>query len=46
MRRNDGVIKLTGEIRDAAQVQEQMMRGYDEDHVSILSNEILETCSQ
>lgn len=35
----DGVIKLTSQLRAAAQEQAQMMRGYDEDHVSILSTE-------
>ena len=36
---SDGVIKLTSQLRPAAQAQAQTMRGYDEDHVSILSSE-------
>ena len=36
---SDGVIKLTSQLRPAAQEQAQMVRGYDEDHVSILSSE-------
>jgi len=35
----DGVIVLTSQLRHAAQAQARMMRGYDEGHVSILSNE-------
>jgi hypothetical protein len=37
--RRDGVILLTSQLRDAAQEQAQMGRGYDETHVSILSNQ-------
>lgn len=48
------MIKLTSQLRNTAQEQAKMMRGFDEDHVSILSNEtvintlfaILETNSQ
>jgi uncharacterized alpha/beta hydrolase family protein len=36
---SDGVIKLTSQLRAAAQEQAQTMHGYDEDHVSILSTE-------
>ena len=36
---SDGVIKLTSQLRPAAQEQAQLIRGYDEDHVSILSSE-------
>jgi hypothetical protein len=36
---SDGVIVLSSQLRDAAQEQAQMVRGYDEGHVSILSNE-------
>ncbi len=36
---SDGVILLTSQLRDAAQEQAQMVRGYDETHVSILSNQ-------
>ncbi len=36
---SDGVIKLTSQLRQEAQDQATMMRGYDEDHVSILGNE-------
>ena len=36
---SDGVIQLTSQLRDAAQEQAQMVRGYDETHVSILSNQ-------
>jgi hypothetical protein len=35
---SDGVIKLTSQLHDAGQEQAQSMRGYDEDHVSILNN--------
>jgi hypothetical protein len=38
---SDGVIRLTSLLRDAAQEQAQMVRGYDETHVSILSNQIV-----
>ncbi len=36
---SDGVIKLTSQLRPAAQEQAQLIRGYDEDHVSIVSSE-------
>ena len=36
---SDGVIKLTSQLRPEAQEQAAGMRGYDEDHVSILSNQ-------
>ena len=36
---SDGVIKLSSQLRNVAQEQASRMRGYDEDHVSILSNE-------
>ena len=36
---SDGVINLTSQLRPAAQEQAQMLRGYDEDHVSIVSSE-------
>ena len=36
---SDGVIRLTSQLRDAAQEQAQMVRGFDETHVSILSNQ-------
>lgn len=35
---SDGVIKLTSQLRQAAQDQAVLVHGYDEDHVSILSN--------
>jgi len=35
----DGVISLASQLRDAAQDQALLMRGYDEGHVSILSSE-------
>ena len=35
---SDGVIKLSSQLRHEAQVQAVLVRGYDEDHVSILSN--------
>lgn len=36
---SDGVIKLTSQLRPVAQEQPKMIRGYDEDHVSIMSSE-------
>jgi hypothetical protein len=36
---SDGVVKLTSQLRDAAQEQAFAMRGYDESHVSILSSD-------
>jgi uncharacterized alpha/beta hydrolase family protein len=36
---SDGVISLSSQLRVAAQEQAKMVRGYDEGHVSILSNE-------
>ena len=36
---SDGVISLSSQLRIAAQDQAKMVRGYDEGHVSILSNE-------
>jgi hypothetical protein len=36
---SDGVIKLTSQLRQDAQDQARIVHGYDEDHVSILSNE-------
>ena len=38
---SDGVIKLTSQLRNAAQEQASMVRGYDESHVSILSSEVV-----
>jgi pimeloyl-ACP methyl ester carboxylesterase len=35
---SDGVIKLSSQLRDDAQIQSTLVRGYDENHVSILSN--------
>lgn len=35
---SDGVIKLTSQLRHDAQLQASLVRGYDEDHVSILGN--------
>ena len=35
---SDGVIKLSSQLRHEAQVQAVLVRGYDEDHVSILGN--------
>jgi pimeloyl-ACP methyl ester carboxylesterase len=35
---SDGVIKLTSQLRHDAQIQATLVRGYDEDHVSILAN--------
>jgi pimeloyl-ACP methyl ester carboxylesterase len=36
---SDGVIKLTSQLRNAAQEQAFAVRGYDESHVSILSSD-------
>ncbi len=36
---SDGVIALSSQLRPAAQDQAVLIRGYDEDHVSILSSE-------
>ena len=36
---SDGVIALSSQLRPAAQEQAALIRGYDEDHVSILSSE-------
>jgi pimeloyl-ACP methyl ester carboxylesterase len=36
---SDGVIKLTSQLRDEAQRQAWTMRGYDENHVSILRSQ-------
>ena len=36
---SDGVIKLTSQLRNTAQKQASMLRGYDESHVSILSSD-------
>ena len=36
---SDGVIVLSSQLRSAAQEQAKLIRGYDEDHVSILSSE-------
>jgi len=36
---SDGVIKLSSQLRIVAQEQAKQVRGYDEEHVSILSNE-------
>ena len=38
---SDGVIKLTSQLRPAAQDQAIAMRGYDEGHVSILSSDLV-----
>lgn len=38
---SDGVIKLTSQLRHEAQDQAVLVHGYDEDHVSILSNEMV-----
>jgi hypothetical protein len=38
---SDGVIALTSQLRHAAQDQAVFVHGYDEDHVSILSNEMV-----
>lgn len=38
---SDGVIKLNSQLRNVAQEQAQLVRGYDEGHVSILSSEIV-----
>lgn len=38
---SDGVIKLTSQLRQAAQDQAVLVHGYDEDHVSILSNPVV-----
>lgn len=38
---SDGVIKLNSQLRHAAQEQARLVRGYDEDHVSILSSDIV-----
>ena len=38
---SDGVIKLSSQLRHAAQDQAVIVHGYDEDHVSILSNELV-----
>ena len=38
---SDGVIKLTSQLRPAAQDQAFAMRGYDEGHVSILSSDLV-----
>ena len=35
---SDGVIKLSSQLRYEAQIQSTLVRGYDEDHVSILAN--------
>jgi uncharacterized alpha/beta hydrolase family protein len=35
---SDGVIKLSSQLRHDAQLQASLVRGYDESHVSILSN--------
>ena len=37
----DGVIKLTSQLREAAQNQAVLVHGYDENHVSILSNDLV-----
>lgn len=36
---SDGVINLSSQLRMEAQEQASQVRGYDEDHVSILTNE-------
>jgi pimeloyl-ACP methyl ester carboxylesterase len=36
---SDGVIKLSSQLRDEAQAQTRLVRGFDEDHMSILSND-------
>jgi len=36
---SDGVIKLSSQLRDAAQQQAKTVRGYDEDHTSILHSD-------
>jgi len=38
---SDGVIKLTSQLRNAAQEQAFAVRGYDEGHVSILSSDLV-----
>jgi len=38
---SDGVIKLTSQLRNSAQEQASMVRGYDESHVSILSSDVV-----
>lgn len=38
---SDGVIALTSQLRHSAQDQAVLVHGYDEDHVSILSNEMV-----
>ena len=38
---SDGVIKLSSQLRHSAQDQAILVHGYDEDHVSILSNELV-----
>ncbi len=44
---SDGVIKLASQLRDAAQKQAHMVRGYDEDHMSILSNQsVIDTVNE
>jgi pimeloyl-ACP methyl ester carboxylesterase len=40
---SDGVVKLTSQLRNAAQEQAFAMRGYDESHVSILSSDAVIT---
>ena len=40
---SDGVIKLTSQLRQEAQDQAGLVRGYDEDHVGILSNPMVIT---
>jgi uncharacterized alpha/beta hydrolase family protein len=36
---SDGIIKLSSQLREQAQNQATVLHGYDEDHVSILSNQ-------
>jgi pimeloyl-ACP methyl ester carboxylesterase len=38
---SDGVIKLSSQLRQEAQTQASLVHGYDENHVSILSNELV-----
>ena len=38
---SDGVISLSSQLRLAAQEQAQLLRGLDEGHISILSNEVV-----
>ncbi|MDH3613146.1 MAG: hypothetical protein OEU90_10755 [Gammaproteobacteria bacterium] len=40
---SDGVIKLSSQLRDAAQQQAQTVRGYDESHLGILNSEAVIT---